>query len=1077
MNDPILVSMQMRACVCGQSRETNLCPTWPPDAAEGGTPGPKEEFGIRLVDESPGFELDEGVHIHWQLPRAFSHGIIRQGSSELSFPRVPNRWLVTRFSSDGTDTSWVVESDAEDKNGTPRLVRTNSSGQERLRLVTRGKNVKLEEWKGEEGKRGRERLTALSPGDVYFSSFYPNCRTIFGLHDAQRPAPGTTWGYQVVGWYADPNDDPLSKTADKSELAIALRSRLLKEDRTSSGALLLHGTVWGIGNEPNQAPQDLSSIVCGWGVTPGEVLGEQVANALRIQGEDLVRLKAFASHLADDAVVGKASKELQEELERLRFMPSRGGTLWELRKRKKKDGPQASEDGREATIEEASRVNKLFDDLVQVQKDHDATELSLNGKRQELHDAWSLGNGYDGRASDVKKLLTLWEKLHVRISDILLELRLAGAAILQEGESQPTQGDEAESARFQVIAHAAPPFYEPADPGVLLSSSSKILDPGGREDPVVRRGSELCNDDEVDHASQWSNTPLPELVIAFTRRLLNESLNWAKTEEAAPPFFHRHFASEWTPRFAVWRASTGTVSWDGLSPLDASVFQSVTRRISDAAGQQVDVDADAAQTEGLASIQSCAFVQVVGAFSSLFGKIPKNVLPPLDDDGFIVQDLVKLLGEIPGYRILKEGESVDTRPESLHVEKLWLVDAFGVSREVDVTNSWKLREVLPEPSRLRVGPEPLSVTLPDDPSGLGPVRGWILGNRFDHTLVFYRANGSPVGHLDDPPTERNATERKAVEWFPHEVQSGPGPEGEEPRRWVQVGTGSALSATKESDLGKLDWALQAFLHAFKRADENDKNTSPTGEILLLVEEHQRKSSRPPREQGMAAALGQPMAVVPIELRLETSTGTELLKLKSKSKYKYKVRVGSSGSADGVVAFACGSNTTENVWTLRKPGSVANLDDKIVLLVDPDIPATVQLGIVEKSKKFEPLLPKSRLEVSPQEFSRATGRFALVVRAAPILVAQHKSATQKGRDPKALPPEARPHVGPAVPVPPGHSGQFNWGFLERAKPEDQANWRAHHEACTHSVPVAYPVGPLTAVDGWLSLVPDESSDST
>ena len=64
-----------------------------------------------VVDETP----TSGVHLHWALPDALTHGVDRKGR-DISFPRVPNRWFVVRFNTCETTSTWqtqawVVESD------------------------------------------------------------------------------------------------------------------------------------------------------------------------------------------------------------------------------------------------------------------------------------------------------------------------------------------------------------------------------------------------------------------------------------------------------------------------------------------------------------------------------------------------------------------------------------------------------------------------------------------------------------------------------------------------------------------------------------------------------------------------------------------------------------------------------------------------------------------------------------------------------------------------------------------------------------------------------------------------------
>jgi hypothetical protein len=70
------------------------------------------------------------------------------------------------------------------------------------------------------------KLTALGYGDPTFAAFYPNCRSVFGLHD---PVDGTVrdYTYEVYGWYADTGDDPLANgPSDPAEFSNWLKKTL-----------------------------------------------------------------------------------------------------------------------------------------------------------------------------------------------------------------------------------------------------------------------------------------------------------------------------------------------------------------------------------------------------------------------------------------------------------------------------------------------------------------------------------------------------------------------------------------------------------------------------------------------------------------------------------------------------------------------------------------------------------------------------------------------------------------------------------------------------------------------------------
>jgi hypothetical protein len=151
------------------------------------------------------------------------------------FPPAPNRWLVTRRADAAITAQWIVESDHLEPgaeagdgagypwDGTPpfgRLGRTLPRSAWRPDLPPTGVRV-----------RG---LSAVGYGDPNFASFYPNCGGVFGLHDAAgsvAPGDGTAeLIYDVIGWYADPADDPLGSEAHHATLDALIRRRGLDAD-------------------------------------------------------------------------------------------------------------------------------------------------------------------------------------------------------------------------------------------------------------------------------------------------------------------------------------------------------------------------------------------------------------------------------------------------------------------------------------------------------------------------------------------------------------------------------------------------------------------------------------------------------------------------------------------------------------------------------------------------------------------------------------------------------------------------------------------------------------------------------
>ncbi len=155
-----------------------------------------------------------GAHLLWTLPNSLRQG--QQQTTEgapVDFPNVPNRWLITRFgySSPGVapdSTPTIVQSDIlvdaggniQHVNQYPYYEDTN------LGVRQIGTHMPLDQFKGEDS--GTAELKAVGPGDITWAVSYDNIQNVFALHD-DLPDETQTYTYSIIGWYADPQKDPL----------------------------------------------------------------------------------------------------------------------------------------------------------------------------------------------------------------------------------------------------------------------------------------------------------------------------------------------------------------------------------------------------------------------------------------------------------------------------------------------------------------------------------------------------------------------------------------------------------------------------------------------------------------------------------------------------------------------------------------------------------------------------------------------------------------------------------------------------------------------------------------------------
>ncbi len=186
----------------------NLAKRLVPDAAPPFAPKPAAEL------------LPAGAHLIWTLPFSLRHGQQQVSDGSVVFPTVPNRWLVVRAAYDiaGSPpaapvlTAFAIEADAlQTPPGglTPGV--SQYPGRDNPKTTMQiGKAVALQSWAGPTGP-GTPFLSAVGPAEVSWAVAYDNVRNVFSFYDALG-APGT-YGYSVIGWYADPAKDGLAGLA------------------------------------------------------------------------------------------------------------------------------------------------------------------------------------------------------------------------------------------------------------------------------------------------------------------------------------------------------------------------------------------------------------------------------------------------------------------------------------------------------------------------------------------------------------------------------------------------------------------------------------------------------------------------------------------------------------------------------------------------------------------------------------------------------------------------------------------------------------------------------------------------
>lgn len=172
-------------------------------------------------------EKDRGVYLHWVLPSGLRHACT---PGMLDFPKLPDHWLIVRFSrNDATlkTRAWFVDGGAVVADTAPTNLVFPGTGKHVGKRV--GKVVPLEDFTiaNFSGERAPEIIATgtTQTGSPTFTASIAENRNIFSWHDDlndlrgtdadKSVRDGTTLTYCVLGWYRDPQNEPLASSSAK----------------------------------------------------------------------------------------------------------------------------------------------------------------------------------------------------------------------------------------------------------------------------------------------------------------------------------------------------------------------------------------------------------------------------------------------------------------------------------------------------------------------------------------------------------------------------------------------------------------------------------------------------------------------------------------------------------------------------------------------------------------------------------------------------------------------------------------------------------------------------------------------
>ena len=346
--------------------------------------------------------LKAGVHLHFILPDALTQAVIKEDGN-LSYPQIPNRWIITRLSSGDNIESknWLVESDYLGLDNTESVTVPYLSDKKKpYRFL--GRSYKIDEIPSE-GNDYLDDLTSVGPGDSTFAAYYPNCSSVFGFHDGLEDMPTGDLTYFVMGYYLDKKKDPLYKLTN-DEYSKYLENNGWSVDGEKADEMVCHGMIYTLKwrgpnyNYLSNTPTGVINVAVG--NTSVEALSAMIANKIGAAKKDkkllygpenqednqiLERFLALMQYdLLNyiDGVDGIA--EVEDHLHIEEFNPTDGGTIWQIRMKGTGSDHnvfQVMGDIKKGTGKQLTLLNKI-------QSKYNKLLEALNSKRQNLFSVW-----------------------------------------------------------------------------------------------------------------------------------------------------------------------------------------------------------------------------------------------------------------------------------------------------------------------------------------------------------------------------------------------------------------------------------------------------------------------------------------------------------------------------------------------------------------------------------------------------------------------------------------------------------------------------------------------------------------
>ncbi|MEO7216115.1 hypothetical protein [Mucilaginibacter sp.] len=473
-----------------------------------------DEAGKKTDDNQP--VLEKGIHLHWIMPDALRKGK-HLAHGELDFPAVPNRWLIVRTDDSGAWRAWVLQSDfLQPDNPIACNYIKEDAVENTIKPIVMGKAWNLIDWKEDGTQTAIDKLTIIAPGNSEFAASYVHCKNIFGFRDDMKDAAGNllpagaSFTYQVSGWYANKTQDPLSGVSDNEslqaklkELSWALEGDAAMGARIPTGTVcyaMVHSIPW-VSN-PQKSIPPASSIQIGIGNTTSEALASLLHSQVQ-PANDYLRKKLLATFqfksLLDNGLEGNGLDILNKKMHAKTFLPVEAGVVWVVQPPEREPGDNRVDKSLDPFDGEVSAQLLKLNDL---QGDYNKIADKLASQQAELY-ALNFKKKFSGTRDsgqgsyiaqwpailakldkDIPACVTAVNSLNQQLGALLrrpLSMHLdkpdiepqwpkdyVGKIVMQYQKLLDAM-ERAKMAGYEAKRIAAPQYYEPVDPAVVIT--------------------------------------------------------------------------------------------------------------------------------------------------------------------------------------------------------------------------------------------------------------------------------------------------------------------------------------------------------------------------------------------------------------------------------------------------------------------------------------------------------------------------------------------------------------------------------------------------------------------------------